>query len=137
MQSAAAGPTECTLSSTTSIVSPGQQVTIGRPDPNVHCYVVDSQLRAVPVGVPGELLISGPRLGKGYIGRPDLTAAAYVPSPLYDDVKELVPSHMRQYYQTAYRTGEGLPGAGLLGAEASVWWVLVWWVLVDCLVGAG
>ncbi|KAI3432787.1 hypothetical protein D9Q98_010372 [Chlorella vulgaris] len=100
------GPTECTLSSTTSIVSPGQQVTIGRPDPNVHCYVVDSQLRAVPVGVPGELLISGPRLGKGYIGRPDLTAAAYVPSPLYDDVKELVPSHMRQYYQTAYRTGD-------------------------------
>jgi non-ribosomal peptide synthetase component F len=87
------------------VVSPGEHVTIGRPDPNVHCYVVDAQLRPVPVGVPGELLISGPRLGKGYVGRPDLTAAAYVPSPLYDDVKELLPAHMRQYYQSAYRTG--------------------------------
>ena len=38
---------------------------IGRPDDNVHCYVVDGSMGVVPVGVPGELLISGPRLAKG------------------------------------------------------------------------
>lgn len=38
---------------------------IGRPDDNVHCYVVDANMSLVPVGVPGELLLSGPRLAKG------------------------------------------------------------------------
>lgn len=114
-------------------MSPGQPITIGRPDPNVHAYVVDSQLRPVPVGVPGELLLSGPRLGKGYVGRPDLTAAAHVPSPLYDSVRELVPRDMRRYYQTVYRTGEGryrIASAGrLVGLPASLF-CLPWGVQV-------
>lgn len=38
---------------------------IGRPEDNVHCYVVDAHMQAVPVGVPGELLLSGPRMFKG------------------------------------------------------------------------
>jgi non-ribosomal peptide synthetase component F len=73
------GPTESTIGVT--VMLPGscssserQQITIGRPHSNVHCYVVDSQLQLVPPGVPGELLLSGPRLAVGYIGQPGLTA---------------------------------------------------------------
>ena len=44
-------------------------VVIGTPDGNTHVYIVDARMQAVPVGVPGELLLSGPRLGLGYIGR--------------------------------------------------------------------
>jgi non-ribosomal peptide synthetase component F len=51
---------------------------LGKPDHNVHAYVVDAKMRPVPVGVPGELLLSGPRLGRGYIGRPDLTAEKFI-----------------------------------------------------------
>lgn len=41
------------------------QVVIGRPDANTHAYIVDSRMRPVPVGVPGELLLSGPRMAIG------------------------------------------------------------------------
>ena len=100
------GPTECTLSSTVAVVGPGEAVTIGRPDHNVHCYVVDAFMQPVPVTVPGELLLSGPRLSAGYVGHPDLTAQAFIANPCYYLVKDAVPSRARQYYRTAYRTGD-------------------------------
>ena len=40
-------------------------IVIGRPDANTHVYIVDARMRPVPVGVPGELLLSGPRLAIG------------------------------------------------------------------------
>jgi non-ribosomal peptide synthetase component F len=69
------GPTEATIIITSMQSQPDvPQITIGRPHSNAHCYVVDSQLQLVPPGVPGELLLSGPRLATGYIGQPELTA---------------------------------------------------------------
>jgi amino acid adenylation domain-containing protein len=100
------GPTECTLSSTTCVVKKGEEVTIGRPDHNVHCYIVDSGMHPVPIGVPGELLLSGPRLSKGYIGRPDLTSDVFIDNPCYDLIKNGVPGALRQEYSKAYRTGD-------------------------------
>ena len=54
---------------------------IGPPLPNVRIFVLDRELRALPVGVPGELCIGGVAVGEGYWKQPEKTAAAFVPCP--------------------------------------------------------
>ena len=107
------GPTECTVAATSFLCpppgappAPGSTIPIGRPEPNVHCYILDPRsLAPVPVGVPGELVLSGPRLAAGYVGRPDLTDERFVPNPCYGAVEAALPAELRRYYERAYRTG--------------------------------
>jgi amino acid adenylation domain-containing protein len=76
------GPTEDTTYSTYSVVRRGgSQVLVGRPVANTQAYVLDRDLQPVPVGVPGELYLSGGGLSRGYASRPDLTAERFLPSP--------------------------------------------------------
>lgn len=56
-------------------------VPIGYPIANVKMYVLDAQMRPLPVGVPGELMISSLQLARGYIKRPDLTAEKFIDCP--------------------------------------------------------
>ena len=57
------------------------RVPIGRPIDNVEVRVVDRNLELVPAGVPGELLVGGAGLARGYVGRPDLTAEKFIEEP--------------------------------------------------------
>ncbi|GAA4236717.1 hypothetical protein GCM10023075_60120 [Streptosporangium album] len=57
-------------------------VPLGRPLPGVYGHLVDTSMRPVPVGVPGELVVGGPGITRGYIGLPELTAERFVPDPL-------------------------------------------------------
>ncbi|MEW5928157.1 MAG: non-ribosomal peptide synthase/polyketide synthase [Gemmatimonadota bacterium] len=76
------GPTEATVLATTYPIPEAAAaggVTIGRPLPNVRVYVLDAGGRPQPVGVPGELLVGGPGVARGYHGRAEQTAEAFVP----------------------------------------------------------
>jgi non-ribosomal peptide synthetase-like protein len=75
------GPTEATVVATIAEVQPEQPVTIGRPIPNYTCTVVDEALNPVAVGTIGELVIGGPGIASGYLGRPELTAEKFVANP--------------------------------------------------------
>ncbi|MEV0680777.1 Pls/PosA family non-ribosomal peptide synthetase [Actinosynnema sp. NPDC050436] len=74
------GPTEATVTATWAVVRPDRPVTIGVPLPTYSVVVLDPDgPRALERGEAGELGIAGIGLATGYLGRPDLTARAFVP----------------------------------------------------------
>ncbi len=77
------GPSEDTTYSTWAWIDKGdtQPPTIGRPVANTQAYLLDAQQRPVPVGVIGELYLSGDGLARGYLNKPGLTAEKFVPDP--------------------------------------------------------
>eukprot|EP01062_Namystynia_karyoxenos_P041584 TRINITY_DN302_c2_g3_i4.p1 TRINITY_DN302_c2_g3~~TRINITY_DN302_c2_g3_i4.p1 ORF type:complete len:3260 (+),score=1120.97 TRINITY_DN302_c2_g3_i4:1220-9781(+) len=74
------GPTEATVLCT---YATGEAIlTIGNAIPNALCYIVDTSLRNLcPVGVPGELLVGGVGVARGYLKRPELNTERFIPNP--------------------------------------------------------
>ncbi len=76
------GPTETTIIITmTEPLSVGERITIGAPIAGARATILDSRLRPVPVGVIGELYLSGPGVARGYHQRAGLTASRFVADP--------------------------------------------------------
>jgi natural product biosynthesis luciferase-like monooxygenase protein len=76
------GLTETAIWSSTAEIEPDTTVvTLGQPLANNRFYVLDSNMQLVPPGLPGELYIAGLCVARGYLGRPDLTAASFLPDP--------------------------------------------------------
>ncbi|HVI43246.1 MAG TPA: Pls/PosA family non-ribosomal peptide synthetase [Chitinophaga sp.] len=91
------GPTETTVSATFAALKAGDPITIGHPLPNYNMAVVDEQLNILPLGERGELVITGPGVGNGYIDRPELSREKFVPKPA---------SMIDLPGDTVYRTGD-------------------------------
>lgn len=76
------GPTEATICVTCAAVEDtDRRMPIGRPLRGVQIYLLDETLRPVPVGARGELYIGGALVTRGYLNRPDVTAACFLPDP--------------------------------------------------------
>ncbi len=78
------GPTETTIQVLAWNCEKGSSeraVPLGRPLSNVKVYVLDESLQSAPVGVCGEIYVGGAAVGRGYVRRPGLTAARFVPDP--------------------------------------------------------
>jgi amino acid adenylation domain-containing protein/non-ribosomal peptide synthase protein (TIGR01720 family) len=76
------GPTEATVCATISLPLSGcSNPPIGSPIHNTRVYVLGSNLEPVPLGIVGELYISGAGLARGYLNRPALTAERFIADP--------------------------------------------------------
>ncbi|MFM1724321.1 amino acid adenylation domain-containing protein [Rhodococcus sp. PAM 2766] len=75
------GPTECTVDALVGQVTDADEPCLGRAVHGGRAYVLDRMLRPVPAGSTGELYIAGAGVARGYLGRPDLTGARFVPDP--------------------------------------------------------
>ncbi|WP_231510392.1 non-ribosomal peptide synthetase family protein [Fischerella sp. PCC 9605] len=93
------GPTETTIWSAVYKVEPeNNRVPIGRPIDNTQIYLVDPHsepLKPIPIGTPGELLIGGDGLARGYRNRPELNREKFIPNPFSNKPGERL-----------YRTGD-------------------------------
>lgn len=88
------GPTETTVWSTVGQIKKGNSpITIGKPIGNVQIYILDRYLQPTPVGVIGELYISGEGLARGYLNSPKLTKERFVPNIFH-------PESGKQMYKT-------------------------------------
>jgi hypothetical protein len=94
------GPTEATTYATWSRVGVETEnvPNIGCPVGNARVYIVDDEMRPVPVGVTGEIYIGGAGVARGYLDRADWTAERFVPDPLGGEEKRVG--------ERLYRTGD-------------------------------
>jgi amino acid adenylation domain-containing protein len=80
------GPTECTVVSTVHELTGAVtgEVPIGMPIAGTALYVADPRQQLVSIGMPGELLIGGEGVVRGYLNRPDLTREKFIQNPWGD-----------------------------------------------------
>ncbi|KYC42605.1 non-ribosomal peptide synthetase [Scytonema hofmannii PCC 7110] len=85
------GPTENTVVTTSGHISVKNKENlapaIGRAIANTQVYILDKHLQPVPIGVSGELYISGDGLARGYLNRPDLTPECFIYHSLTNKLK--------------------------------------------------
>jgi amino acid adenylation domain-containing protein len=80
------GPAECCVDATSHGIFREEveylnQIPIGKSLPNVNVYVLDNGNKLVPIGIPGELCISGLGVSRGYLNRPTFTEDTFINHP--------------------------------------------------------
>ncbi|KAL1599497.1 NRPS [Paraconiothyrium brasiliense] len=78
------GPCECSILVSIAHLEKDREVTIGRSIKGTVCYILDHEQQPVPIGVPGNLYISGLSVSKGYFNQHEATVAAFTTNP-FDD----------------------------------------------------
>ncbi|MBW4685865.1 MAG: amino acid adenylation domain-containing protein [Komarekiella atlantica HA4396-MV6] len=101
------GPTEAADDITQFVVSkplPENQraVPIGTPLANLNLYILDGEMQLLPIGVPGEICVSGIGVGDGYWKNQEKTNLSFVPNPL-TDISQNLPENRRDLI---YKTGD-------------------------------
>lgn len=93
------GPTEITINNcigenelSTTAPRDTRNPSIGKSLPNYSTYILDEELKPIPVGFPGEICVGGPAVAQGFVDRDELAAAKFQPDPYG-------PGHL-------YRTGD-------------------------------
>ena len=76
-------------------------IPIGKPLDNVHMYVLDKYGQLTPIGVQGEICISGISVGKGYLNEPEKTRKVFVPNQFQEAIKDKKEDH-----DVIYKTGD-------------------------------
>ena len=100
------GPTEATIGCVATFIDFNQfeaykeHPVIGKPINNTGIYILGEDLNMLPVGVPGELCISGTCLARGYLNRPELTAGRFIKFSPHSPHSPYSP------YSTIYKTGD-------------------------------
>lgn len=84
------GPAEATLDATLEelpyrTMKPGDQISAGYPLPGYTVYIVDEDLKPVPIGWPGEVVLAGVGIVDGYLNDPELTAKKFLPDVFAND----------------------------------------------------
>lgn len=83
------GPTETSVIVTSYEPKAGEEIPavlpIGRPIANTKIYILDKNLQPLPVGIAGDVYVSGPGLARGYWNRPETTAEKFVADPFRKD----------------------------------------------------
>lgn len=82
------GPTEAAITSTIyktacdeATVATLTSISMGYPLANKQIYLLDEQMRPVPIGVPGEIYVGGVGIARGYLNQPELTTEKFMPDP--------------------------------------------------------
>ncbi len=76
------GPTEATVTAAGNLdIGPHQTSMVGTPIHNARIYICDDSFKLLPVGIPGEILIGGTGVARGYLNNPELTATKFLPDP--------------------------------------------------------
>jgi non-ribosomal peptide synthetase component F len=94
------GPTETTVGKLLHVIEPEKKYTtttipIGKPFSNTDVYILSKDQALCPIGVPGELLIGGDGVARGYVNNEDLTGKKFIPNPFNGQDRSLI-----------YRTGD-------------------------------